>query len=199
MISTTAVVPSGITAQPALIYFRQIGKSNVIKSADGNGEFVTEGHPCYFPHNPDEAKEMVFCQMEVHGPGEPYVVRDLSVCDLRRTDAISEIYELMMVSHQPSVRNSHIFTVHAKSMLLRMYRWGLMQRYNATNLAGMFNAVSSKTIDLCEAFHYPSVLRFEERAAFGIEDITKRLGFQPSPTDPDPETTLLQMLCLRCL
>lgn len=62
-----------------------------------------------------------------------------------------------------------IFSVHPRSILLPLFKWRLMRNvdHEKSINAQMLQELSRKTVDLCDAFHSPAVLTFEQRSNFG--------------------------------
>ena len=190
---------TNVVARPALIYFRQIGKQATTSSMDPPdlGWWLNvEDAPNRFPVHPAEAQALVFCQLEIRSPQEPFVVLSKAEYDVN-PENISHVLAEVWETYKPHSNASQIFSVHAKAVLLRAYRWMLLRSFNASAMSATYNATATKTSDLCEAFHYPAVLKYEERVSFSTKQIETWLDFHPPANDPDPETTLLQMLCAR--
>jgi len=85
-------------------------------------------------------------------------------------DARSETNEAVTLAKNNDV--SRIYTIHAKSMFLRTYRWHLLRCcINSAEVGSVFGFIMGKTADLCELYHYPAVLTLEERSSFSMKDI----------------------------
>lgn len=192
---TDSLVPAS-GALVALVFFRQIGKTLVtspMTPADLGYWVDVVDNPNRFPSSPFEAQKMAYRLLEFTAPGESsYVIHEQCEWDL--TDMPAAVGDLFM-RYQPHVKAQQIMTVHAKSMLLRLLRWYLLRDYSPSQIGMVYNQFAGKTLDLCEAFHFPAILRFEERAAFNTRLIARALAFP----DEASEDAVLTRLVARML
>lgn len=78
-----------------------------------------------------------------------------------------------------------IFSVHPKSLLIPLVKWRLMRALDNDKQAGkdFLQSLASKCVDLCESFHAPSVLTFEQRSSFCPDTIGTWLALPSSGTE----------------
>jgi len=110
-------------------------------------------------------------------------------------ESVVELVELVQ-----NTSPSRVYTVHAKSVLLRMYRWGLLKNSTTSmDIAPTFNILQGMTSDLCELCNYPAVLTLEERASFSFDDIAPLVGMPHVETEPPRELMdeILKRICMK--
>lgn len=147
-----------------------------------------------FPSHPDSITELKFGWLYINSastalpPEAPIVFKTNP-----EEDIVTVLGNLVYRIHQQNV--SGFFTVHAKSSLLRVYRWYWLRKYHSTMVSSHLSDVTKITVDLCEAFHYPAVLTYQDRIGFGTQDIQEWLKI--STSDLDTEHALLHALAAR--
>jgi len=75
---------------------------------------------------------------------------------------------------------SRIFTVHPNNVLLPIYRWYLLKHGAAISSVDEYvQRLSRATIDICEAFHKPTILTLDRRQNFNYKTIVRWLELNP--------------------
>lgn len=187
-----------VIARPILIFFRQVW--------DGMCRFeedTTAGTPrrasdlSVYPSKPTTAKALTVSALEVYNDRSFTTLYNDEKTFSSFDEIINGVGDVMFGNGYVD-RGSHIYTIHAKSMLLRIARWGLLrQRLPAAELAQRFNKQASKTVDICEQFHYPAVLTYEDRSSFGLKNIQDVMNIKPE--EHKTERSILEMFVAHCL
>jgi len=182
-----------VLSRLCLIFFRQVGKKTHLESMENLSVgywLIAEPYPPRFPIHPHEATCMCYVLFDNFGT----FLREADSGEylLEKQNPLEAVYDLL---HMDAVRECQkIYSIHPKSMLLRMYRWAaLRQGYTQSQITNEYNRLHAKMIDLCEQFHYPAILRYEERRDFNLEMVNKILGVEPKEHQ-DRERAILSEL-----
>ena len=157
-------------------------------------QYVSDDNKLLFPHNPSDVRELRFSWMYV-GPSGIALPAEvpLTFHTNAEEDIVSVLGNLVSSVYQQNIYG--FFTVHAKSVFSRMYRWYWLRKHQNSMVASHLSDVAKITIDLCEAFHYPAVLSYVERTSFCADDIQEWLKI--STSDVPAEHALLHGLAAR--
>lgn len=82
--------------------------------------------------------------------------------------------------HSEGMDQRRIFTVHPNNVLLPIYKWYLMKHGTAVfDIERRIQHLSRTTIDICEAFHKPTILTLDRRQNFNYRTMADWLDIQP--------------------
>jgi hypothetical protein len=161
------MIPIG--AHASLIYFEQASFEDDLER---------------FPITPEETVVTALVHMRL----EAVLNGEWNILDTKRYDPMQMLSSenakdfivnaVRDVTSQNTVKNDaySVYSVHPKSVLLRLFRWGLLRTYTLDEITNTFNELAKKTVDLCEAFHYPATLTFEQRKNFNTKFVADWLG-----------------------
>lgn len=82
--------------------------------------------------------------------------------------------------HSDNMERRRVFTVHPNNILLPIYRWYLLKHGTAISSVDEYvQRLSRLTVDICEAFHKPTILTLDRRQNFNYKTIARWLDFSP--------------------
>lgn len=70
-----------------------------------------------------------------------------------------------------------VYTVHSLCVLLEIYKLALLKNIGKTIADELVHRIKNRVIDICEAFHSPSILSIDRRKDFSCETIRKWMDF----------------------
>lgn len=103
------------------------------------------------------------------------------------------------VIHSEGMDQRTIFTVHPNNVLFPIYKWYLMKHGTPMSSIDQYlQRLSRVTIDICEAFHKPTILTLDRRQNFSYKTVARWLDIAPK-TDSKLDHCLstLKYLCHR--
>jgi hypothetical protein len=87
------------------------------------------------------------------------------------------------IIHAEGKETHRIFTVHPNNIIIPMYRWYLLKHGTPISSVDEYvQRLSRMTVDICEAFHKPTILTLDRRQNFNYTTIARWLDFQPEGT-----------------
>jgi hypothetical protein len=101
--------------------------------------------------------------------------------------------------HAEGMEGRRIFTVHPNNILLPIYRWYLLKHGTAISSVDAYvQRLSRVTVDICEAFHKPTILTLDRRQNFNYKTIVRWLDLKPEGSSKtDQCLSTLKYICQR--
>jgi hypothetical protein len=117
--------------------------------------------------------------------------------DIIKHGGVSSI--LASLIHAEGMERRRIFTVHPNNILLPIYKWYLLK--HGTNISSVDEYVqrlSRVTVDICEAFHKPTILTLDRRQNFNYKTIARWLDLTPQGESKTEQClSTLKYICQR--
>jgi hypothetical protein len=101
--------------------------------------------------------------------------------------------------HSDNMERRRIFTVHPNNILLPIYRWYLLKHGTAISSVDEYvQRLSRVTVDICEAFHKPTILTLDRRQNFNYKTIARWLDLTPQGESKTEQClSTLKYICQR--
>jgi len=164
-----------------MIYFRQI----------------EDGGELRFPIALEEARELVFATY--YKEQDEWVQGTYNLQNNLKPGNILEAVGGAVTASEGLTDGGWIFSIHPKALLLRLYRLYRLKKCPSISQTGAgCKMIQDSTVDLCELFHGPAILRFEERKSFNTQLVQDYLNFDIE-SDIEQEIEILKELSIFCI
>lgn len=156
--------------------------------------YFTKAGTDIFPKHPNDAEEM---RLSIYKADSPTTWTKTYCEDTELYGSVEEIVNRAAGRiHEQNC--SRIYSIHAKSMFLRTYRRHLLKVFtNETECQSLFSKTASKTIDLCDKYHYPAIITYEERTKFCMSDIKTFFDVDPCILNKELDKQLVRRFCMK--
>jgi len=99
-------------------------------------------------------------------------------CEIAKHGGVANIIASLI--HSDNMERRRIFTIHPNNILLPIYRWYLLKHGTAISSVDEYvQRLSRVTVDICEAFHKPTILTLDRRQNFNYKTIARWLDLTP--------------------
>lgn len=162
-----------------------------------NTEQIEHNKEVKFPFVPDEIWNGKYSFHLFNVGGGTTNRLDISHEDLASHSGVSNVVASILNSE--GMRDRYIFTVHPNNLLLPLYRWYLLKNKTPIQLIDQeMQMLSRRTIDICEAFHKPTILTLDRRENFNYRTIARWLDIPVAGEQSVDEClNVLSELCQR--
>lgn len=117
--------------------------------------------------------------------------------DIEKYGGVANIVASMI--HSEGREQRRLFTIHPNNVLLPIYKWYLLS--HGTDISSVDQNVqrlSRLTVDICEAFHKPTILTLDRRQNFNYKTIARWMNLSLKPgAEIDNCLSTLRYICHR--